>query len=217
MESNHFFIGNIEGNIGANINENVEEKTQENIEHSSEYKSGVDPDGLFKIEAVLDLLKDLKIFYQIWFHPPLPTIDAAMEYWKDLPGTHCKNLFFRNHKGNRHYLIIYECSHILDIHSLERCLKEGKLSFASDSRMQKYLGVSPGSVSPFGLINDSERHTRLFIDETLREAGQISFHPNDNRATVVIKGEDFFRFLDYCGNEYQFISFVLGAIPVKSR
>ncbi|HBG24040.1 MAG TPA: prolyl-tRNA editing protein [Rikenellaceae bacterium] len=206
MESNHFFTGNIEGNIGANINENVEEKTQENIEHSSEYKSGVDPYGLFKIEAVLDLLKDLKIFYQIWFHPPLPTIDAAMEYWKDLPGTHCKNLFFRNHKGNRHYLIIYECSHILDIHSLERSLKEGKLSFASDSRMQKYLGVSPGSVSPFGLINDSERHTRLFIDETLREAGQISFHPNDNRATVVIKGEDFFRFLDYCGNEYQFFN-----------
>lgn len=73
--------------------------------------------------------------------------------------------------------------------------------------MQKYLGVSPGSVSPFGLINDRERHTRLFIDETLREAGQISFHPNDNRATVLIKGEDFFRFLDYCGNEYQFLSF----------
>ncbi len=195
------------GSTDGNIKVIVEENFNENVEHNPEFKSGIDSCGLIKIEGVLTLLKDLKIIYQIWFHPPLPTIEVAMEYWKDLPGTHCKNLFFRNHKGNRHYLVIYECSHILDIHSLERSLKEGKLSFASDSRMEKYLGVTPGSVSPFGLINDRERHTRLLIDETLREAGQISFHPNDNRATIVIKGEDLFRFVNYCGNEYQFLSF----------
>ncbi|PKO97970.1 MAG: prolyl-tRNA editing protein [Bacteroidetes bacterium HGW-Bacteroidetes-8] len=223
MDSEHIIKGNIfkssktnttgsvevitKGSPDENIKALVEENVNENIEHNPEFKSGIDPCGLVKIEVVLSLLKDLKIIYQIWFHPPLPTIDLAMEYWKDLPGTHCKNLFFRNHKGNRHYLVIYECSNILDIHSLERSLKEGKLSFASDSRMEKYLGVSPGSVSPFGLINDRERHIRLFIDETLREAGQLSFHPNDNRATIVIKGEDLFRFLDYCGNVYQFLSF----------
>lgn len=207
MKSEHIFPENSKCDVGTNVDENIEEKVKESIEHNSEYKSDIDPSGLVKIESILALLKDLKILYQIWFHPPLPTVVTAMEYWKVLPGTHCKNLFFRNHKGNRHYLVIYECSLNLDIHSLERSLKEGKLSFASDSRMQKYLGVSPGSVSPFGLINDRERHIKLFIDETLREAGQISFHPNDNRGTVVIKGEDFFRFLDYCGNEYQFLSF----------
>ncbi len=206
MESEHKFIGSCAGDIESKVKETVEKSFDGNIVHNFDNSSGIDTAGWVKIYAVLAILKKLKILYEIWFHPPLPTIDIAMEFWKDLPGTHCKNLFFRNHKGNRHYLVIYECSHTLDIHSLERTLKEGKLSFASDSRMEKHLGVSPGSVSPFGLINDRERHTRLFIDETLRETGQISFHPNDNRATVVIGGKDFFRFLDYCGNEYQFFN-----------
>ena len=138
-------------------------------------------------------------------HPPLPTIEMALEYWKDLPSTHCKNLFFRNHKGNRHYLVVLDCERDLDIHDLEKRLHQGKLSFASPQRMEKYLGLQPGSVSPFGLINDTENHVHLFMDKNLKEEKSLSFHPNDNHATVVIEVDEFMRYLNAVGNSFEFI------------
>lgn len=155
-------------------------------------------------DRVIKYLNNLDISYQVFTHPPLPTIDIAIEYWKNIPGVHCKNLFFRNHKGDRHYLVIMECHQDLNIHDLEKRLKQGKLSFASHERLFKYLGLKPGSVSPFGLINDSSNHVKLFIDKNLEDTNLISFHPNDNRATLVLKTSDFLSFLDHCTNEYHF-------------
>ena len=116
-----------------------------------------------------------------------------------------KNIFFRNHKGNRHYLVILEHMQALAIRDLEQRLKQGKLSFASPKRMLKYLGVSPGSVSPFGLINDQENHTHLFLDENLKSSGRISFHPNINTASLVISFSDFEKFLLWTGNTFEYI------------
>ncbi len=156
-------------------------------------------------QKVVDTLKGLGITFDIYFHPPIPTIEEAIRYWKQFDSTHCKNLFFRNHKGNQHYLVIFECSHQMDIHDLEHRLHQGKLSFASEARMEKYLGLLPGSVSPFGLINDETHHVHLFIDKNLADAPFLSFHPNDNTATIVIRNEDFIKFLDSTGNTYEFI------------
>jgi len=156
-------------------------------------------------KKVTDTLDALGISYEIHFHPPIPTIEDAIKYWKNFDSTHCKNLFFRNHKGNKHYLVVFECMHQMDIHDLEHRLKQGKLSFASEQRMEKYLGLKPGSVSPFGLINDTENHVKLFIDNNLKNAERLSFHPNDNTATVIIGGKDFIKYLDWTGNEYEFI------------
>ncbi len=107
-----------------------------------------------KILRTLSWLDAHGIRYEVHYHPPLFTIEEALAYWKDIDSTHCKNLFFRNHKGNRHYLVSFECHKNLDIHSLEHLLHQGKLSFASPERMERCLGVSPGSVCAFGLIND---------------------------------------------------------------
>lgn len=155
-------------------------------------------------QKVLDRLQEMNISYVMHEHPPLPTIEEAMKYWKDFDSTHCKNLFFRNHKGNRHYLVCFDCNRNLDIHDLEHRLKQGKLSFASEQRMERYLGLRPGSVSPFGLINDHENHVYLFLDRNLKNYGKVSFHPNDNRATVVLRMEDFERYLSCVGNSYEF-------------
>src|SRR5512133_3256932 len=127
-----------------------------------------------------DLLKELAIDFEYHEHPPLATIEEAIAHWKDYKSGRCKNIFFRNHKGNRHYLVILEHLQKLDIHDLEKRLRQGKLSFASDQRLKKYLGVEPGSVSPFGLINDKEKHVHLFIDEKLKESDRLAFHPNIN-------------------------------------
>ena len=165
----------------------------------------IQQEQLARRQKVLDKLKELEISYDMYEHPPLPTIEMALEYWKDLPSTHCKNLFFRNHKGNKHYLVVFEYHQQMAIHQIEKMLKQGKLSFASEQRMEKYLGLRPGSVSPFGLINDTEKHVKLFLDKNLKDAPCLSFHPNDNSASLVIKNEDFIKFLQHWGGEYEFL------------
>jgi Ala-tRNA(Pro) deacylase len=156
-------------------------------------------------KELYELLAKLNINFEYNEHPPAPTIEIAKQYWKDLDATHCKNLFFRNHKGNRHYLVVFEHEQNLSIKSLEQKLKQGKLSFASEKRMEKYLGLKPGSVSPFGLINDKEHHVTVFFDKNLQNAKKISFHPCINTASLVLKFEDFIRFMDWTNNEYEFI------------
>lgn len=153
---------------------------------------------------VFDFLDAAGIRYSWYEHPEAPTIEIARRCWRDDGSKHCKNLFFRNHKGNRHYLVVFDAAQTLAIHDLEQRLRQGKLSFASEQRMERYLGLLPGSVSPFGLINDTENHVHLFLDAALRECPSLSFHPNDNRATVVIERAEFMRYLDLCGNSYEF-------------
>ena len=156
-------------------------------------------------QIVLETLNKLGINYSSIEHPPIPTIEDALVYWKDLDAVHCKNIFFRNHKGNKHYMVVFEHSKKLAIKDLEQKLKQGKLSFASEKRMIKYLKTIGGSISPFGLINDTENHTFLFLDKNLLEAENISFHPNDNTMTIVVSISDFKKYIDWVGNEYEFL------------
>ncbi|NQT76230.1 MAG: prolyl-tRNA synthetase associated domain-containing protein [Bacteroidetes bacterium] len=152
-----------------------------------------------------EILDELGIEFEYHEHPPGPTIEEALKYWKNIDSAHCKNIFFRNHKGNRHYLVISDHRYQLDIHDLEKRLKQGKLSFASPKRLMKYLGIEAGSVSLFGLINDREDHVHLFIDEKLLKEERISFHPNINTASLVISLADMKKFLRWSGNRYEFI------------
>ncbi len=162
-------------------------------------------DRAYNRQLVFKKLEELEIPFQVYEHPPLDTIEIALKYWKDIDATHCKNLFFRNHKGNRHFLVIIKDTTPFDIHSLEKKLKQGKLSFASEKRLMKYLGVKPGSVSAFGLINDTNHHVHVFMDEQLQRSEKISFHPNDNTASVVIDFQDLLKLLHHLGNNYEFI------------
>jgi len=171
------------------------------------------------IKQVLDFLNANNIDFEIYRHPPLPTIEIALEYWKNITATHCKNLFMRNHKGNRHYLISFECHKELAIHTLEHKVKEGKLSFSSPERMYRCLGLHPGSVSPFGLIHDMDiaqtadpkelfpngHRVKFFIDRDLQKAERVSFHPCDNTASVVVSHDGFMKFLALWGGEYGWI------------
>lgn len=157
-------------------------------------------------KELYQLLDQLQITFDYYEHPPAPTIEEAKKYWKDIEAVHCKNLFFRNHKGNQHYLVVIDHRYDLNIHDLERRLRQGKLSFASEARMEKFLGVKPGSVSPLALINDTQRHVIVFLDENLQHARKISFHPNDNTASIVMRFPDFIKFLNFVGNKYEFIS-----------
>ncbi len=153
---------------------------------------------------VYQTLDELSIPYEYHEHPPTPTVEEARLYWKDPNVTYCKNLFFRNHKGNRH-LVIMEYHRELNIRDLEQRLKQGKISFASEQRMEKYLGLQPGSVSPFGLLNDINNHVHVFFDQELQKAEKISFHPNDNRVSLNLFAADFWHYMKWIGNSFEFI------------
>ena len=136
-------------------------------------------------DRVLSFLDGHAIPYRLYTHPPLPTIEEALRYWKDLDSVHCKNLFFRNHQGNRHYLAVFECHKDLDIHSLEHRLRQGK--------------------HPKELFDNGHR-VKLFLDKDLKTAERLSFHPCDNTASVVIDNDGFMRFLGIWGGEYEWIA-----------
>lgn len=166
-------------------------------------------------EIVYNYLQEHGIQYEEYNHPEGKTIEEAQRWWRQDGSIHCKNIFLRNHKGNQHYLVCFDCHHDLDIHDLEQRLKArlqasgqpapGKLSFASPERMARYLGLEPGSVSPFGLINDADNHVILFLDKHLQEAPSLSFHPNDCTGTVVITNEMFAKYLQSVGNTYEYM------------
>ncbi len=110
---------------------------------------------------------------------------------------------------------VFPCDEDLAIHDIEHWLKDilvskgkkapGKLSFASPERMMRYLGLEPGSVSPFGLINDTDHHVILFLDSRLKDAPSLSFHPNDCRGTIVIEQSAFRQFLNSVGNTVEYM------------
>lgn len=197
--------------------------TEENVDYLIKVLEETSMDVVRKVR---DFLERNGIWYEIHFHPPLFTIEQALEYWKDIDAVHCKNLFMRNHKGNRHYMVSFECHKDLDIHSLEHSLHQGKLSFASPERMDRCLGLRPGSVSPFGLINDigltdnsgkakdgvkeselfeNGHRVKLYLDADLRNAERVSFHPCDNTASVVITHDGLMKFLELWGGEVEWL------------
>ena len=157
-------------------------------------------------QRVYERLADLGIAYERHEHPPVPTVEDAARYWSGIDATHCKNLFLRNQKGNRHYLVILVHSKKADLRAVAEQIGDGKLSFASPERMMTYLGVTPGSVSPFGLIFDRERHVRVYLDHELADVSRISFHPNINTATLTLAFADFERFLADCGNRVAYVT-----------
>lgn len=154
---------------------------------------------------VYEALERLGIAFDYYEHPEAPTIEIASRFYRGEGTTLCKNLFFRNHKGNRHYLVIMDARFPMDIHDMERRLRQGKLSFASPERMMRYLGVKPGSVSLFTLVNDVNHEVFLFVDKGLMQAEKVAFHPNDNRASLVISRDDMLRFIESTGNPWEVV------------
>ena len=151
-------------------------------------------------QAVHEILAQLGIAFTRRAHPPVYTVEEARKYDSGQGGLHCKNLFLRNKKGDRHYLALLEQSTPLDLLVLGDQLGTGRLSLASTQRLERLLGVESGAVGPFGLLNDQERQVDVLIDRRLKGAGAIGFHPNVNTATLQISFDGLMLFLVHCGS-----------------
>jgi len=154
---------------------------------------------------VYEKLSALGIPYERYEHPPVASAASAEEHWAGIDAVHCKNLFLRNQKGDRHYLVILVHTKRADLRAVANQIGDGKLSFGSPERLKACLGVLPGSVSPFGLIHDHAAHVRVFLDRDLRSAKRISFHPNTNTVTVTLAFDDFQKFLASVGNQVRYV------------
>jgi Ala-tRNA(Pro) deacylase len=162
-------------------------------------------------EPLYRLLEALGIRYRVTEHAAAFTVEQADHLYGHLPGAHSKNLFLRNKRGDRHYLVVVLSHKQVDIRALRERLGESTLSFASAERLQRHLGLSPGSVSPFGLIHDPGHAVRVIVDRELLGHEQLNFHPNRNTATLTLSSADFQRFLAHCGHELRLLDFAAGA------
>ena len=153
------------------------------------------------MENVFEFLKNLWIKYEIHKHPPVFTVEEANQYRSDIEFGKNKNLFLRNKKGNKHYLVTIDSSKNLDLESMREGLNEKNLGFASEERLNQYLGLAKGAVSPFGLINDKEKEVIHVLDEDLLRHEKLGFHPNVNTQTIILNTKDFQKFLQSVGNK----------------
>src|SRR3954452_14183238 len=146
--------------------------------------------------AVAARLRELGIQYTRHEHPPVSTVDEAKQHWAGIDAMHCKNLFLRNQKGNRHYLVVLTATKRADLRAVADQIGDGKLSFASPERLMTHLGLTPGSVSPFGLINDTSHQVIVVLDRDFQTAARLAFHPNINTRTYTVAAADLMKFLD---------------------
>lgn len=156
---------------------------------------------MFGEEQILRVLADLNIPYQCSHHPPVFTVAEARQYENPQPGdAQAKNLFLRNKRGNRHFLLVVEEDQMVNLRVLAEFVGETALSLASSDRLQSILGVSPGAVGIFGLVNDLQNEVMVVLAQGLTTVDRIGFHPNINTATVLISGSDMLKFLQWVGN-----------------
>ena len=151
-------------------------------------------------QALLALLDDLSIAHTTVSHDPVFTVDEARAVRGDLIGSHSKNLFLRN-KAGRMWLVTCEESRRLDLKSLAQRLGAKRFSFASAERLMHYLGVSPGAVTPFAVMNDHTNAVTMVVDSALLRDETVNFHPLVNSMTTSLSGPDLSRFLSAVSHE----------------
>lgn len=158
------------------------------------------------MQRVLKKLNALEIHYELEEHEAVFTIEAIIEHGLNAKGMIPVNLFLRDANGKRHFLVIHDGEIHTDLKKLREQIGCTRLSFGSDERLMKHLGLTKGSVSPFGLIHNTNHDVEVVIDASIKKQNILGFHPNTNTATVFISYDDFMKFIKDCGNPVKFVN-----------
>ena len=151
-------------------------------------------------EQLFAHLDRLGIDHETVEHPPFFTVEDGRPYHDRIPGRHCKNLFMKDRKGGI-WLAVVPAEKRADLGALEKQLGAPRLSFAKPEVLRDVLALTPGSVTPFGLINDGQRCVTVVLDADLLQAERINCHPLHNAASTVIRSDDLLRFVRDLGYE----------------
>ena len=157
-------------------------------------------------KPVYEVLDRMNIPYMRVEHEATASCEAADEVMGDLTGTPSKSLFLTNKKKTEFWLILMNGNKPLNIKEFSPLVGEKHLSFASEEKMVEKLGLTPGNVSVFGLINNTEHDVHVVADTQLRQRDKITFHPNINTRTIEIPTEDMYRFIQEMGNPFEEIT-----------
>ncbi|UCG11396.1 MAG: prolyl-tRNA synthetase associated domain-containing protein [Deltaproteobacteria bacterium] len=146
-------------------------------------------------------LEEHNIEYERHDHPPVYTVEDVNRLVPPLPAAKTKNLFFRDEKGRRYFLVVVPAEKRVDIKRLPGVIGSSRLSFGSPNRLNKYLGVEPGAVSVFAIVNDSNKVVEVIIDEASWMSEAFQFHPLVNTSTLLITRENLSLFLELTGHK----------------
>ncbi|MCY4238212.1 MAG: prolyl-tRNA synthetase associated domain-containing protein [Rhodospirillaceae bacterium] len=151
-------------------------------------------------------LDSLGLSWRTKEHAPLHTVQESKSLRDRLPGGHVKNLFLRD-KKKRVWLVVAEENRLIDLKTFKKRIgAQGSLSFGSSDLLMEVLGVTPGSVTPFGLVNDTKGRVTVILDEELMDLDLINVHPLRNDATTTIKSTDLLIFIRNCGHDLQIMN-----------
>ncbi len=153
---------------------------------------------------LLEFLDELGLTTSTVDHEPVFTVEEARRLRGALPGSHSKSLFLRNKKG-RMWLVTAEADRSIDLKRLGESLGAGRVGFASPQRLMTYLGVIPGAVTPFGVVNDTDGAVQVALDREMLDREPLNFHPLDNAKTTTIGKADLLRFLTATSHEPLFL------------
>ena len=157
-------------------------------------------------EDLFRRFEELGISYETHSHPAVFTVEEAQQHCAYLPGAHCKNLFFKD-KRSAIWLAVLLDAREVKIKELQKAMGAARLSFGKPELLMEVLGVTPGAVTPFGLINDNEKRVNVFLDAEIMVADLVNFHPLRNDATTAITPADLRRFIANCGHNAQDLEF----------
>ena len=150
-------------------------------------------------EQLFAFLDSLGIAHPTVTHPPLFTVEQSQSLRGQIPGGHSKNLFLKDKNGRLFLLVMLEDARI-DLKTLPALIGSGRLSFGSAERLREALGVEPGSVTPFALINDREHRVTPVLDAAMMAHEVLNYHPLVNTMTTSIRAEDLLKFLAATGH-----------------
>ena len=154
-------------------------------------------------DSLKQWLSNNNISYTLHTHPAVFTVPEAKKYCSHIPGTHCKNLFLKNKKTGQFYLVTIPHEKRLDLNQFRRMVGAPKIRFGSPEDLLAILGITPGAVSPIGLVNDIENKVIFMVDEVIWNAEELCCHPNDNTETLQILGEDFRNLIKATGTSIE--------------
>ncbi len=151
-------------------------------------------------DQLLQHLNDLGINTTVTRHDAVFTVEQARALRGEIPGGHCKNLFLKDKKGTLWLIVCLEDAAI-DLKALPARIGAARISFGSADLLREVLGVEPGSVTPFALINDTTHQVNVVLDDTMMQKHVVSYHPLVNTATVTLTPDDLLKFIASCGHE----------------
>ncbi len=158
-------------------------------------------------EEVIKKLDELKIEYKEVFHNPVFTIDEMKELGNIFENAKvCKNLFVRDLKGKKHFLIVLPEEKRAPLAEIAEKIQSTKLSFASEERLMKYLKLTPGAVTPLAVINDEQNEVEVIMDESLMKEELLGVHPCVNTSTILIKPSDLEKYIKQVNNKIRYIN-----------